>query len=145
MNQRQPNYLGIVVGAVVFFAWGALWFTVFSAQWIAAVGKTKEELGATGFWPFIISFVAGLLVSYCFDNMLWHYERGDATKGAQVGFLTGVCIFAAMLANLYSFEARPLALMLIDGGYGVLGFTITGAVVGALRARATRGASARAA
>jgi hypothetical protein len=48
-----------------------------------------------------------------------------------------------MLANLYSFEARPLALMLIDGGYGVVGFTITGAVVGALRARAARGAAAR--
>jgi hypothetical protein len=145
MSERRPNYLGIVAGAIVFFAWGAIWFTVFGAQWIAAVGKTKEELMATGFWPYIISFVAGLFVSYCFENMLWHYERADASKGAQIGFLTGVCIFGAMLANLYSFEARPIALMLIDGGYGIIGFVITGAVVGALRARATRGAAARAA
>jgi len=145
MSERRPNYLGIVAGAIVFFAWGAIWFTVFSAQWIAAVGKTKEEVAAAGFWPYVISFVAGLLVSYCFDNMLWHYERGNASKGAQVGFLTGVCIFLAMLANLSSFEVRPIALMLIDGGYGVIGFVITGAVVGALRGRATRGAAARAA
>ncbi|GEM_PF-229180 len=143
MSERRPNYLGIVAGAIVFFAWGALWFTVLSAQWIAAVGKTKEEFATAGFWPYVIAFIAGLLVSYCFDNMLWHYERGNAAKGAQVGFLTGVCIFAAMLANLYSFEVRPIALMLIDGGYGVIGFVITGAVVGALRARASRGAAAR--
>jgi FtsH-binding integral membrane protein len=136
MNERRPNMLGIVAGAVVFFAWGALWFSVLGAQWTAAVGKSKAEFAAAGFWPFIISFVAGLFVSYCFENMLWHYERAGAAKGAQIGFLTGVCIFAAMLANLYSFEVRPLALMLIDGGYGVIGFVITGAVVGALRARA---------
>jgi len=145
MSERRPNYLGIVAGAIVFFAWGALWFTVFGRQWIAAVGKTKEELMATGFWPYIISFVAGLFVSYCFENMLWHYERASASKGAQIGFLTGVCIFAAMLANLYSFQGRSIALLLIDGGYGIIGFVITGAVVGALRARATRGAATRAA
>jgi hypothetical protein len=142
MTERRPNYVGIVAGAIVLFVWGAIWFTVFSGAWLASVGKTKEELSASGFWPFIISFVAGLLVSYCFDNMLWHYERADAAKGAQVGILTGVCIFGAMLANLYSFEARSPSLMLIDGAYGIIGFAITGAVVGILRGRAARHAGA---
>jgi hypothetical protein len=143
MSERRPNYLGIVAGAIVMFAFGAIWFTVLGPAWLEAVGKSKEQLGASGAWPFLISFAAGLLVSYCFDNMLWHYERGDAVKGAQVGVLTGVCIFGAMLANLYSFEGRPLALMLIDGGYGIIGFTLTGAVVGAVRARAGKRITAR--
>jgi hypothetical protein len=142
MSERRPNYPGIVAGAVVFFVWGAIWFTALGSQWIAAVGKTKEELSTPGIWPYVIALLSGLLVSYCFDNMLWHYERGTASKGAQVGVLTGVCIFGAMLVNLYSFEVRPVALILIDGGYGIIGFTIVGAVVGALRARATRRASA---
>jgi len=141
MTERRPNYLGIVAGAIVMFAFGAIWFTVFGAAWLAAVGKSKGELMATGFWPYLISFVAGLFVSYCFDNMLWHYERADAVKGAQVGILTGVCIFGAMLVNLYSFEARPISLMLIDGGYGIIGFTLTGAVVGILRGRTARRAA----
>jgi hypothetical protein len=138
MTQRRPYYLGIVAGAIVLFAFGAIWFTIFGPAWLAAVGKSKDELAASGFWPYVISFIAGLLVAYCFDNMLWHYERADAAKGAQVGILTGVCIFGAMLANLYSFEARPLSLMLIDGGYGIIGFAVTGAVVGFLRGRAKR-------
>jgi len=138
MTERRPNFVGILAGAIVMFAFGAIWFTVFGAAWIAAVGKSKEQFMASGFWPYVISFFAGLLVSYCFDNMLWHYERADAAKGAQVGILTGVCIYAAMVVNLYSFELRPPALMLIDVGYGIIGFALTGAVVGALRGRTRR-------
>src|SRR5947209_17583447 len=94
--------------------------------------------------PNFAGIVAGaivLFVAYCFDNMLWHYERADAVKGAQVGILTGVCIFGAMLVNLYSFEVRPAALILIDGGYGIVGFVLSGAVVGALRGRMSRSRS----
>jgi hypothetical protein len=138
MTERRPNYPGIIAGAIVLFAWGAIWFTLLSSAYLASVGKSKAELDASGFGPYIIAFVAGLFVSYCFDNMLWHYERGDAVKGLQVGVLTGVCIFGAMLVNLYNFEARPISLMLIDGGYGIIGFALTGAVVGAMRARAGR-------
>ena len=137
MTTRRPNYVGIIVGAIVLFAWGAIWYTIFGTAWIAALGKSKEELTASGFWPYVVSFIAGLFVAYCMDNMLWHYEHGNAAKGAQVGLLVGVCIYAAMLFNLYSFQARSINLMLIDAGYGVIGIIITGAVVGALRARST--------
>jgi hypothetical protein len=140
-ERRSPNYPGIIAGAIVLFVWGGIWFTALGPAWIIAVGKTKDELGIYGFWPFVIAFIAGLLVSYCFDNMLWHYETGNAAKGAQVGILTGVCIFGAMLLNLYTFESRPVLLILIDAGYGIIGFTLTGAAVGAMRARAAHRAA----
>ncbi len=138
MTARRPNYLGILAGAIVMFVFGAIWYTILGSAWLAAVGKSKDELMQAGFWPYVISFLAGLLIAYCFDNLLWHDERADAMKGAQVGFLTGVCIAAAILATTYSFEGRPILLILIDSGYAVFGFIVTGAVVGALRARATR-------
>ena len=142
MTERRPNYLGIFAGAIVLFVVGCdLVHGASASAWMAGVGKSKDQLGLYGFWPFVISFLAGLLVSYCFDNMLWHYEHGNAAKGAQVGFLTGVCIFFAMLVNLYAFQAQSISLMLIDGAYGIIGFVLAGATVGALRARATRSAS----
>jgi hypothetical protein len=143
MTERRPNYLGIVAGAIVMFAFGALWYTVLSSAWLAAVGKSKDELMQAGSLPYVVSLLAGLLIAYCFDNMLWHYERADAMKGAQVGLLTGVCIAAAMLATTYSFEGRPVALILIDSGYAIFGFIVTGAVVGGLRARALRRVQSR--
>jgi hypothetical protein len=145
MTARRPNYLGIVAGAIVFWIFGAFWYGIlFSAAWLAAVGKPKEELAAYGFWPFVITFAGGLLAAYCFDNMLWHYERADAAKGAQVGLLTGVCIAATTLIIAYAYQGRPIGLMLIDCGYFVVGFIITGAVVGAVRAWAQGRAAGRA-
>jgi hypothetical protein len=145
MTARRPNYVGIIAGAIVMFAFGAVWYTALSAEWLAAVGKTPAEMSAAMtmpvFFPYVISFVSALLVAYCFDNMLWHYERADAAKGAQVGFLVGICIYASMLLTLYSFSVRPFSLFLIDGGYGVIGFLLTGAVVGALRGRMSRRAA----
>jgi hypothetical protein len=135
MSQRRPNYVGIIAGAIVLFAFGAIWFSALSGPWLEATGKTKDELHAYGVWAYVVAFGAGLLVSYCFDNMLWHYERGNAAKGFQVGILTGVCIYTAMLANLGTFEARSISLMLIDAGYGLIGFALTGLTVGAIRAR----------
>jgi len=135
MTERRPNYLGIIAGTIVLFAFGAVWYISLGGAWQAAVGTPKDVLAAAGFMPYVISFIAGLLVSYCFDNMLWHYERADASKGAQVGLLVGVCVYAPMVGMLYAYAQRPLALFLIDGGYGVIGFIITGAVVGILRGR----------
>ncbi len=145
MTERRPNYLGIIAGTIVLFAFGAVWYIALGGAWQAAVGTPKDVLAAAGFMPYLISFVAGLLVSYCFDNMLWHYERADTSKGAQVGLLIGVCVYVPMVAMLYAYAQRPMMLFLIDGGYGLIGFVLTGAAVGALRARAGRGAAVRAA
>jgi zinc transporter ZupT len=135
MTERRPNYTGIIAGTIVLFAFGAIWYIALGGAWQAAVGTPKDVLAAAGFMPYVISFIAGLLVSYCFDNMLWHYERADASKGAQVGVLIGVCVYVPMVAMLYAYAQRSLTLFLIDAGYGLFGFIITGAVVGILRGR----------
>ena len=135
MTERRPNYAGIVAGTIVLFAFGAVWYIALGAAWQAAVGTPKEVLAGAGFMPYVISLIAGLLISYCFDNMLWHYERADASKGAQVGVLIGVCIYVPMVAMLYAYAQRSMTLFLIDAGYGLIGFVITGAVVGLLRGR----------
>ena len=142
MTERRPNYAGIIAGTIVLFAFGAIWYITLGSTWQANVGTPKAVLDAAGFMPFVVSFVAGLLVSYCFDNMLWHYERADAMKGAQVGVLIGVCIYVPMVAMLYAYAQRPTMLFLIDGGYGLIGFVLTGLTVGAVRARMGRTAAA---
>lgn len=142
MTARRPNYPGLIAGTIVLFVWGAVWYILLGNAWAAAAGVAPNSPPAYGFWPYVVSIVAGLLVSYCFDNMLWHYETATAAKGAQIGFLIGVCIFAAMIVEAYAFQGRSVALMLIDCGYGIIGFTLTGTVVGALRGRMNRRSTA---
>jgi len=51
MNARRPNYLGIVVGAIVMFVWGAIWYTLLGNAWLAALGKTPDQLLRYGYFP----------------------------------------------------------------------------------------------
>ncbi len=143
---RSPNYLGIVAGSIVLWLFGYVWYgLLLGSAWMAAVGKTPAELmAATGYWPYLVSLIVGLFIAYGFDNMLWHYEHAGASKGAQVGLLSGVCFAAASMVIGYSYAGRGLTLMLIDGGYLIFGFIISGAVVGALRAWALSRGAARA-
>lgn len=133
---RRPNYVGIIAGTIVLWVFGFVWYgLLFAGMWMASVGKTHDQLmAAHGYWPYVVSLVIGLLIAYGMDNMLWHYERAGAAKGAQVGLLSGVCFAASSIVIDYAYADRGLTLMCIDGGYLIIGFIITGAVVGALRA-----------
>ena len=139
---RRPNHLGIFAGAAVFWIFGAIWFTVFSAPWRAAVGMPSGTMsGAAVAWSYILAFLAAALIAYLCDNMLWHYERADAAKGAQVGLLAGFCGGCPVIVMMGSFEMRPLALILIDCGYVLIGAILAGTTVGAVRAFAARRAA----
>lgn len=33
------NHLAVVVAAIVYFAWQAIWYTVFGNQWLSLIGS----------------------------------------------------------------------------------------------------------
>ena len=60
LNSGQPGrthgicrheHLAVLVAAVAGFAFGAVYYMSLSRQWLAAVGKTKEELAASARRP----------------------------------------------------------------------------------------------
>ena len=59
------NYLAALIAAVAGFAFGAAYYIGLSKQWLAAVGKTKEEVSAKRSpVPFIVSIVALLIMAF---------------------------------------------------------------------------------
>ena len=56
------SYLAILVATIVFFGIGAVWYTVFSKQWLNAIERTTEDMKKmshmpTPWFPFVLSFV----------------------------------------------------------------------------------------
>ena len=47
---RHINWLAVLAAAVAAFLLGGLWFSpaMFAKQWMAALGKTKEQVGMPG-------------------------------------------------------------------------------------------------
>jgi len=131
---KPVNHVAVLVAAVVFFAIGAVWYTVFSVPWLAGIGKTVEQLmkdngGSPA--PYIVGFLAIVVMCYTLN---WIVQRGlepSAGSGALAGATVAFGIVGATLALNYGFEARGVTLWLINAGYVLIGLVITGAIIGA--------------
>jgi hypothetical protein len=58
MKSLQINYLAVLAAAVATFILGAVWYTLFSSQWMAFAGitDTMAKQNEAGAMPFIVSF-----------------------------------------------------------------------------------------
>jgi hypothetical protein len=127
------EYLGILVGAIAYFALGALWYTVlFGERWRAATGRTREEFpNASPAWM-ALSFLAGI-VTTAVVAALYTWSAGDGIgDGILAGAVIGIGVVAMeFLKNVvYNFDTqqRPWPLYAINAGYAVVGLVLAGAI-----------------
>jgi hypothetical protein len=124
------HWHGVVLGAVAFFAVGALWYTVlFGKAWQAAVGLSEEQLKGGASMPLIFGtcFVLELLVSLTVGHLYAVTTPSDRAKlMISVGLAIGVMSPAIGICYLYM--RKPLKLFLIDAGHFVVGMAALGGV-----------------
>ena len=127
------RHVAVWIAAIAFFVLGALWYNVLSAQWLAAIGKTMEQMAAEqqgSPLPFVIGFVAILVMCY---TLGWLIERLQATTfagGLTLGAAIAVGFVSANLALNYGFESRGVSLWLINAVYVTVGLAVAGAIIG---------------
>jgi hypothetical protein len=132
------NHIAILLAAVVAWLGGAVYYTVLAKPWIAAHGKTvdqhKAELntktGIARFAPFILAFVAELVMAWVLAGMVGHL--GTVTIRSAV--IAGLFVWAGfavttMLVN-NAFARRRFMLTLIDAGHWLLVVVLMGVVIG---------------
>lgn len=133
------NHLAVIIAGVVQFLFGAVWYTLFSQAWMAAVGKTEAQLKADNAGsplPYIIAIVTAIIMAYTIAWLLPRLNAQSMTGGVRVGVTLALTLIATTLALNYGFEGRPLALWLINAGYITAGMAIMGAIVGAWKPKA---------
>jgi hypothetical protein len=128
------NYLAVLVAAVAGFAFGAAWYMTLSRAWLGAVGLTAEQLGKRSPVPFVVSFVALLVMGWVLAGMLAHFGAGQVT--VRNGIVSGVFLWLGFVAttlavnNAYA-QRKPL-LTVIDGLHWLGVLVVQGAVIGAM-------------
>ena len=137
------NWLALLVNVIAHFALGMGWYGVFTTQWTEAIDAQKRGFDPATAPPVIyLTSVVAVLCGTLF--IAWLMELADARgigAGVKYGLVVWFGIAAPMLLMHYAFAGNSTNLILIDGGYELLGLTITGAIVGALGLR-TRTAGA---
>jgi hypothetical protein len=133
------NYLAVVIAAVAAWLAGAAWYMSLGKIWTAALGVTTEQMhgrsrGPGAYLPFVIAFVANLIMAWVLAGLLGHFGAGQVTllNGIESG---AFCWFGFVITTLVvnnSFAHRDLRLLLIDGGHWLVVLVLTGAVIGVM-------------
>lgn len=139
MTFAGVNYLSIVIAAVVAWVAGAAWYMSLGKVWMAALGKTPEQIEACRKQPppylqFILAFVAVLVMGWVLAGLIGHLGAGQVTL--KNGVVSGAfCwlgfVITTMLVN-NGFAGRNPRLLLIDGGHWLVVLLLIGAIIGAM-------------
>ena len=133
MNGVRHFALAIIVATLCYFGLGAVWFTVFRNAWLDGIGKTMEQLQASGVSPMLAYGVALLLTLALALFMSWLIQvTGPSTvaRGIQVAVVLWFCTVFATFATEYAFEGRGVKILAITSGYCLVGMVLMGAVLG---------------
>ena len=131
------NHLAVLIATVAGFAFGAAYYMTLSRPWLAAMGKTKEELAAAGKGspgPFIVSIVALLIMAWVLAGGIGHLGPGQVTlkNGVISALFMWLGFVITTLAVNYSFGQRRPMLTVIDGIHWLGVLVIQGAIIGAM-------------
>jgi hypothetical protein len=139
---NKINHKAALVAGIVYYGIQSAWFTVFGKAWLAALGKTLQqimsELDGKPYWPlYVTAFVCDLVLAYAIAYVFSLTGARGVAAGTKLALILGVFVVAPVTLTNYVFEMHPLALVMIDAGCAVLGFLVMGAIIGGWQKKAT--------
>lgn len=127
------DWIASIVAAISAFVLGGLWYSpaLFAKAWQAETGLSDEQLNAANKGKiFGISFIFCLLAAITFSMFLG--PDPSVAFGVGAGATAGIFWVAASFGVNYQFELKSFRLLLINGGYHAVQFTLYGLVFGLL-------------
>jgi len=128
--------LPILAAAIASWVFGAVWYGVLGTQWMAALGKRREDMvgpsGRPSPTPFILSFFAEILMAWVLYRLLPYFAGPGLLPGiaAAVTIWFGFVATTQLVNNAYAL--RPLRLTVIDAGHWLGVLVVQGVVLGLL-------------
>jgi hypothetical protein len=131
--ESNVNYLAVFAAALSSFLIGGVWYSpiLFAHAWMREAGiseaKLRERIGMVFAGALVLSVIIAINLAFFLGR------NAGIAWGAGAGALAGIGWAAASLATVFLFERRSTMLIVIDGGYLAVSYTVMGAVIGALQ------------
>ncbi len=132
------NYWAIIAAAVAGFLFGGVYYGLLSRQWLAAIGKTMEEVQETGMAvPMAISALCLLVMAWVLAGVIGHLGPGQVTmrNGLISGAFCWLGFVVTTVATNHAYGGARRSLTLIDSGHWLGVMLIQGAVIGLIGVR----------
>jgi hypothetical protein len=131
MTHFAVNWLAVILATAGSFAVGAAWYMAFANQWLASIGKTRDQINASDYTPYIWSVVVQLVMAY-FIALLTPAIFGSIT--IWTGILCAAhmwlgFVITSMILN-HRYQGAPWSRTFIDGGYLLVALVVQGIIIG---------------
>ncbi|MBV9259936.1 MAG: DUF1761 domain-containing protein [Pseudolabrys sp.] len=137
----QPtNWTALLVAAIAAWIFGAIYHSLLGKAWLAAQGETRDSMkaknagksGAAKAAPFVLSFIAEIVMAGAMQGILFHTGMQTIRTGAISGALIWLgFVFTTILVN-NAYPGRRFMLTVIDAGHWLGVLLIIGAIVGSI-------------
>jgi len=137
----QPtNMTAVLIAAVAAWIFGAVYYGLLGKAWLAAQGETPETMkarnaGKSGIAkaaPFIISFIAEIVMAAALQGILFHSAMNTMRQGIIAGALCWLGFVATTVLVNNAYPGRKFMLTVIDAGHWLGVLLIIGAVIGGM-------------
>lgn len=132
MDLGAINYVATAVSAVVLMVLGFAWYApfLFGKAWMAALGKTAEEMRAAGPSPALFAALADAILTSLVLAIVFQAAKISGVGAGIVAALGLAIAFSGMsIISNGAFEGRPRALVLINLGYRLVSYPIVGIIL----------------
>lgn len=129
------NWLAVIVGAVIYFGLGAIWFAppVLGRPWMASIGwdesRQRPEMNPASYaGPAVFYLIASIVTAILAEAT----GTDTAAEGALLGLLVGVGYALTVTATDAVFDPnkpKPWTWFAISGAYHVVALVVVGILV----------------
>jgi hypothetical protein len=139
MDFAAVDYWAIVIAGIAGYAAGSVWYWALGRAWMRAAGLSATTPSGRPTpprspWPFIVAFVADLVMATMLAAVIG--AHGAAAVTLRAGVTTAVLIwlgfvFATLVVN-YGFAQRKPLLLAIDSGHWLVVLVLMGGIIGGM-------------
>jgi hypothetical protein len=138
MNNKI-NHLAVWILVVVYFLIGWGWYAILGEKWLNLHARTMTDIERThNVSAYLLAFIVSIFVDYALACLINRLNAKSGIAGLKIAL---VCWFAflfveyATICVFSAFETNPWPLVFIDMGRPLVGFAVSGLVLGAWRKR----------
>lgn len=124
------NLVGVLLGAIAAFAFGAIYYTLLGKHWLDAIGKSEADIKGRSAGPFVTSFVSLLVMGAVLAGHFAQHASGEvnwlhAIESAAVLWLG---LIVTSMATNNAFQGAKAKLTVLDSAHW-LGVVVVQALI----------------
>jgi len=128
------NWIGVIAAVVASQVIGTVWYGyLFAAQWTQLSGLSAESMEAAGGLTYAYGALQNLVVAVGLAWLVVKTGAGGWAGGAKTGLFACVFFALATYALRFIYGGDNPGLIPIDGGYMLIQYLVSGALVGGLK------------